>query len=85
MLNVNLRTLSESEPTLRPLTDHEIDAVAGGVTFDDAFETFIAGGALLGQGAAMLVAGAYTGLALTPALVLESLGGTGGLLGGIRL
>ncbi|MHC1550634.1 hypothetical protein [Phyllobacterium sp. K27] len=45
----------------------------GGVSFAEAFATFIQGGAHLGQGAAELVAGAYTGIATTPGLVLGSL------------
>ncbi|MGV2184584.1 hypothetical protein [Rhizobium rhizogenes] len=69
-----------SQMTLRSLSSDEIDAVSGGVTFDDAYHDFIVGGALLGQGAAALVAGAYTGIALTRGLVVGSLGG---LLGGL--
>jgi hypothetical protein len=42
-------------------------------TFGDAYATFIEGGGALGFGAASLVAGAYTGIATTPALVLHSL------------
>jgi hypothetical protein len=42
-------------------------------TFGDAYVTFIGGGGALGYGAASLVAGAYTGIALTPALILHSL------------
>ena len=42
-------------------------------TFGDAYATFIEGGGALGYGAASLVAGAYTGIATTPALVLHSL------------
>lgn len=41
-------------------------------TFGTAYWTFIDGGADLGRGAAELVAGAYTGLALTPALLAHS-------------
>ncbi|MBN6034585.1 hypothetical protein JYK18_06730 [Amycolatopsis sp. 195334CR] len=43
------------------------------VTFSDAYYTFIEGGGALGYGAASLVAGAYAGIANTPALVLYSL------------
>lgn len=49
---------------------------AGGTpdpTFGDAYATFIEGGGALGYGAASLVAGAYTGIATTPALILHSL------------
>lgn len=42
-------------------------------TFGDAYATFIEGGGALGYGAASLVAGAYTGIATTPALILHSL------------
>jgi hypothetical protein len=38
-------------------------------TFGTAYWTFIDGGADLGRGAAELLAGAYTGIALTPALL----------------
>ena len=41
-------------------------------TFGTAYWTFIDGGADLGRGAAELVAGAYTGIALTPALLAHS-------------
>ncbi|HKN56655.1 MAG TPA: hypothetical protein VJX66_29475 [Amycolatopsis sp.] len=42
-------------------------------TFGDAYATFIEGGGALGYGAASLIAGAYTGIATTPALILHSL------------
>ncbi|WP_410600543.1 hypothetical protein [Amycolatopsis sp. lyj-90] len=42
-------------------------------TFGDAYNTFIEGGGALGYGAASLVAGAYTGVILTPALLAHSL------------
>jgi hypothetical protein len=41
-------------------------------TFGDAYNTFIVGGGALGYGAASLVAGAYTGIATTPALIAHS-------------
>lgn len=44
-------------------------------TFGDAYNTFILGGGALGYGAASLVAGAYTGIATTPALIAHSLAG----------
>lgn len=40
--------------------------------FGDAYNTFILGGGALGYGAAALVAGAYTGIATTPALIAHS-------------
>ena len=43
------------------------------VSFPDAYETFIWGGGALGAGAAALVAGAYTGIATTPAEIAHSL------------
>jgi hypothetical protein len=41
-------------------------------SFGDAYNTFILGGGALGYGAASLVAGAYTGIATTPALIASS-------------
>ena len=41
-------------------------------TFGTAFWTFIDGGADLGRGAAEIIAGAYTGIATTPALIAHS-------------
>lgn len=41
-------------------------------TFGDAYNTFIIGGGALGYGATSLVAGAYTGIATTPALLAHS-------------
>jgi hypothetical protein len=41
-------------------------------TFGDAYNTFLIGGGALGYGAAALVAGAYTGIATTPALIAHS-------------
>lgn len=43
------------------------------ISFGDAYRTFIWGGGALGAGAAALVAGAYTGIATTPAEILGSL------------
>ncbi|WP_245992840.1 hypothetical protein [Prauserella muralis] len=45
-----------------------------GITFSDAYYQFIDGGAAAGYGAASLVAGAYTGIARTPALILSPTG-----------
>ena len=42
-------------------------------TYGDAVNLFTDGGAALGYGAAALVGGAYTGIALTPELVLDSI------------
>jgi hypothetical protein len=47
-------------------------------TFGDAYNTFIVGGGALGYGAASLVAGAYTGIATTPALIAHSFADCGG-------
>ena len=41
-------------------------------SYGDAYNTFILGGGALGYGAAALVAGAYTGIATTPALIASS-------------
>lgn len=43
------------------------------ITFPEAYRTFIWGGGALGAGAAALVAGAYTGIATTPAEIAHSL------------
>lgn len=51
------------------------DSPCGGganITFADAYWTFIQGGADLGRGAAEVVAGAYAGIATTPALIAHS-------------
>jgi hypothetical protein len=44
-------------------------------TFGDAYNTFVDGGGYLGYGAASLVAGAYAGIATTPALISHSFTG----------
>lgn len=67
--------------TFRALDEGEIDLVGGGISYDQAYQDFQSGGAHLGYGAGQLVSSAWTGVALTPALILSSLG-TGGLLGG---
>jgi hypothetical protein len=41
-------------------------------SFGDAMNAFMVGGGALGYGAASLVAGAYTGIATTPALIAHS-------------
>lgn len=43
------------------------------MSFGEAYHTFIWGDGGLGAGAAALVAGAYTGIATTPAEILHSL------------
>lgn len=43
------------------------------VSFPEAYHTFIWGGGALGAGAAALVAGAYAGIAATPADILGTL------------
>lgn len=43
------------------------------ISFPEAYETFIWGGGALGAGAAALVAGAYAGIATTPAEIAHSL------------
>lgn len=45
------------------------------VAYADAAQWFMDGGGALGYGAAAVLAGAYTGVALTPALVAGSFGG----------
>jgi len=52
-----------------PWDDHGSDFVS----FPEAYHTFIWGGGALGAGAAALVAGAYAGIAATPADILNSL------------
>jgi hypothetical protein len=42
------------------------------VTFADAYNAFMDGGAALGYGAAAVVGSAYTGIALTPSLIAHS-------------
>jgi hypothetical protein len=41
-------------------------------SFGDAYNTFVNGGGALGYGAASIVAGAFTGVVLTPELVAHS-------------
>ncbi|PRH89550.1 hypothetical protein C5L14_03025 [Labrys okinawensis] len=78
MSNLQTHTPVLGEAELRLLDSNEIDAVAGGATYDEAWANFVAGGAAIGAGAAQLVASAWTGIALTPGLILGSSG-----LGGI--
>ena|GEM_PF-6099333 len=56
---------SNSEPAPAPSGDQ--------ITYADAYHTFIQGGEHAGTGAAMLVAGAWTGVAQTPAMMADSL------------
>ncbi|MCG7508730.1 hypothetical protein [Mesorhizobium retamae] len=58
--------------TVDQINEYHYDR-SGEVTFDDAYLNFMNGGGHLGMGAAMLVGSAWTGVALTPALVLDSL------------
>ena len=62
----------DETPTTAPAGDwggHDSDFVS----FPEAYHTFIWGGGALGAGAAALVAGAYAGIASTPADILNSL------------
>lgn len=51
-----------------PATGHDDD-----IHFSDAAGWFMDGGGALGYGAAAVIAGAYAGIATTPALILHSL------------
>jgi hypothetical protein len=62
---------AQDGPSVAPSGDHHWDDDF--VSFGDAYRTFIWGGGALGAGAAALVAGAYTGIATTPAEILNSL------------
>ncbi|WP_219632389.1 hypothetical protein [Haloechinothrix aidingensis] len=46
----------------------------GDITYEEAFHQFNNGGGATGYGAASLLSSAYTGVALTPALVAGSFG-----------
>ncbi|MFM9272079.1 hypothetical protein ACJ7V3_17755 [Halomonas elongata] len=72
-----------SDSTIRPMTFDEIDIVSGGISYDQAYQDFQEGGQLLGAGAGKLVASAWTGIALTPALIADSLGLGTSLPGGL--
>jgi hypothetical protein len=69
-----------SDEAPKPDTAREVIPYQAGnpVTFADAFNTFIDGGSALGYGAAAVVAGAYTGIATTPALIAHSFSCGGG-------
>lgn len=54
-----------------PQADEPPVPVSDGITYSEAYYQFIDGGAALGYGAASLVAGAYTGIARTPWLILS--------------
>ena len=58
--------------TVDQINEYHYDR-SGEETFDDAYLNFMNGGGHIGMGAAMLVGSAWTGVALTPALVLDSL------------
>lgn len=62
-----------SSDTTTVVTDSPDYDRSGEVTFDDAYVNFMEGGGHLGLGAAMLVGSAWTGVALTPSLILDSL------------
>lgn len=62
-------TAPQDGPVMAPNHNSDSDVV----TFPEAYRTFIFGGGALGTGAAALVAGAYTGIATTPAEILNSL------------
>ncbi|MBW5798655.1 hypothetical protein [Halomonas elongata] len=72
-----------SDSTIRTMSLDEIDIVSGGVSYDQAYNDFQEGGELLGAGAGKLVASAWTGIALTPALIADSLGLGTSLPGGL--
>ena len=63
-------------PATADHTTHHISAAAPkddpNIQFADAFWAFIDGGADLGRGAAAIIAGAYAGIATTPALIAHS-------------
>jgi hypothetical protein len=63
----------DSEAAVVDYYDYNDYDRSGEVTFDDAYVNFMEGGGHLGLGAAMLVGSAWTGIALTPSLVLDSL------------
>ena len=63
-------TVPQDEPgNSAPWDDHGQDFIS----FPEAYHTFIWGGGALGAGAAALIAGAYAGIAATPADILNSL------------
>jgi hypothetical protein len=62
-------TAPAAGPVATPSNSHGSDYVS----FPEAYRTFIFGGGALGTGAAALVAGAYTGIATTPAEIVNSL------------
>ena len=64
---------SDSETSVVDYQDYNDYDRSGDVTFDDAYVNFMEGGGHLGLGAAMLVGSAWTGVALTPSLILDSL------------
>ncbi|MGQ0335090.1 hypothetical protein [Halomonas elongata] len=72
-----------SDSTIRTMSLDEIDIVSGGVSYDQAYNDFQEGRELLGAGAGKLVASAWTGIALTPALIADSLGLGTSLPGGL--
>ncbi len=63
---------SMGEAQTRTIAVTEMDRHSDDPTFGDAVLLFVEGGGALGYGAAALIAGAYTGIALTPALIIHS-------------
>lgn len=65
-------TVPQDTPSTSPLGgwgDHDSNSVS----FPEAVHTFIWGGGALGAGAAAVIAGAYSGIAATPADILGTL------------
>lgn len=60
-------TADEAPAAPAPAPSHSDDP-----TFGDAYQDFKLGGAAAGYGASSLVGSAYTGIALTPSLVADS-------------
>ena len=78
---IGLSMIAPAFASASPIDQRDMGGVPGLVapgsypTFGDAYNTFILGGGMLGAGAASLVAGAYTGIATTPALIAHSFAG----------
>lgn len=67
-------TVAQDTPTAISAPSSPQDDPDGSfISFPEAYRTFIIGGGLLGAGAAALVAGAYAGIAATPADILGTL------------